>query len=294
MLPDSIARKKLPGIIESINPQDRDYIFDRVNYYNKLEDCVGLNSDFISIKEFKSLKKSLYFLDLYQYLRFFPDTKKVAYLFGDIRDVPEVPSLLKSRPISSDNQNSVLINLDKLRHFLFIDDPYQFADKMGAAVWRGAAYQTHRKDFVHRFYNHHLCNVGQTNKPSELTPWQKPRMTIEEQLRYKYIISIEGFDVASNLKWIMSSNSVAIMPNPKFETWFMEGRLIPDYHYISVKDDFSDLESKIRFYNENPEKALEIIRNAHEYISQFRNKEREDLIALLVLTKYFQKSGQMQ
>ena len=29
--------------------------------------------------------------------------------------------------------------------------------------------------------------------------------------------------------------SIVIMPKPKYETWFMEGTLIPDYHYIFIK-----------------------------------------------------------
>ena len=40
--------------------------------------------------------------------------------------------------------------------------------------------------------------------------------------KHKFILCIEGNDVASNLKWVMSSNSVAVMPKPKFESWFME------------------------------------------------------------------------
>ena len=32
---------------------------------------------------------------------------------------------------------------------------------------------------------------------------------------------------------------VAVMPKPKYESWFMEGKLIPNYHYILIKDDYS-------------------------------------------------------
>lgn len=78
--------------------------------------------------------------------------------------------------------------------------------------------------------------------------------TIREHLDYKFIMAIEGNDVASNLKWVMSSNSLAVMPRPTCETWFMEGTLIPDYHYIEVKDDFSDLEEKLNYYIAHPEK----------------------------------------
>ena len=90
----------------------------------------------------------------------------------------------------------------------------------------------------------------------------------------------------------MSSQSVAVMPRPKFETWFMEGKLIPDYHYIEIDDDYSNLNEKLAYYINHPEKALKIIENANNYVKQFQNKQREDIISLLVLKKYFEKTGQ--
>lgn len=100
-------------------------------------------------------------------------------------------------------------------------------------------------------------------------------------------MALEGNDVASNLKWVMSSNSIAVMPKPTCETWFMEGTLIPNYHYIEVKDDLSDLEERINYYIEHTDKAEAIVKHAHEYVEVFKNKEREDAIALLTLDKYF-------
>ena len=66
----------------------------------------------------------------------------------------------------------------------------------------------------------------------------------------------------------------------------MEGTLKPDYHYIGVEEDYSDLIDKMEYYIAHPEKAQEIIDHAHEYIDQFRDREREKLISLLVLKRY--------
>ena len=98
---------------------------------------------------------------------------------------------------------------------------------------------------------------------------------------------MEGNDVASNLKWVMSSNSIAVMPKPKYETWFMEGKLKGNYHYIEIKEDYSDLEEKLTYYIEHTNEALEIVNNAHKFVDAFRDPNKEDLIALLVLKKYF-------
>jgi AsnA-type aspartate--ammonia ligase len=106
----------------------------------------------------------------------------------------------------------------------------------------------------------------------------REKKTIREHLDYKFIMALEGNDVASNLKWVMSSNSLAVMTRPTCETWFMEGTLVAGYHYVEVKEDFSDLPEKLQYYIEHPEQAEDIIRHAHEYVRQFQDKERENLI----------------
>ena len=121
--------------------------------------------------------------------------------------------------------------------------------------------------------------------------WHSEKLTIGEHLDYKFIMSLEGNDVASNLKWVMSSNSIAVTPRLTCETWFMEGTLRPNYHYIEVKDDFSDLEERLQYYIEHPDEAEAIIRHAHEYVAQFRDKKREKLISLLALKKYFERTN---
>ena len=89
----------------------------------------------------------------------------------------------------------------------------------------------------------------------------------------------------------MSSNSIAVMPKPKYETWFMEGRLIADHHYIKIKDDYSDLESKLRFFIKHPKKAELIIENANKHVNQFKDQKKEDLISVMVLDKYFKNTN---
>jgi RNase adaptor protein for sRNA GlmZ degradation len=92
----------------------------------------------------------------------------------------------------------------------------------------------------------------------------------------------------------MSSNSLAVMPRPRYETWFMEGRLIPNYHYVEIKTDYSDLADRLTYYIRHVDEALQIIENAHQYIAQFRDKKREDIISLLTLQKYFIQTGQLK
>jgi len=292
-LPGVIFRKLLSKKISYINHVDAEYVCQRVDYYNKLTDKQDIDSEnFADIKTLKNkTKRNVYYFDTYEYLRYFPENLKLAPLFGDIIHIPDTPSITKSRPIAGDNENSVLLRLDKIRHFLFVKDKNRFEEKKNKMVGRSKAGQEHRIRFLTMYINHPLCDIGQVN--CDRNPqFIRPRMTIEEHLKYKFILCLEGNDVASNLKWVMSSNSIAVMPKPKYETWFMEGTLIPNFHYILIKDDFSDLEERLNYYIEHVDEAKQIIENAHKYVAQFFNKKQEDLIALLVLKKYFERTKQ--
>ena len=299
LIPSSFYQNKFKRKILKVNEFDLDYIRFRVNYYNKLNTSAELKGDEIKrINELtpKNSQKAHYF-DMYEYARYFDQNLKALFLFGDITHVPDMPGLTKSRPISDNNENSVLLKWGKIRHFTFIKkDTIKFEDKENILIGRGKVHphQPHRVKFMEMYKNHAMCNIGKVNYYNGKNPeWNVDRITIDDHLKFKFILSLEGNDVASNLKWVMSSNSLPVMPKPKFETWFMEGTLKPDYHYLSINEDYTNLEERLNYYINNPDKANEIIKNAHEYVEQFFNKEREDLISLLVLEKYFYLTGQI-
>lgn len=72
----------------------------------------------------------------------------------------------------------------------------------------------------------------------------------------------------------------------------MEGTLKGDYHYIEIKDDYSDLEEKLWYYIAHPDEAEAIIKHAHEYVDRFRDISKELLTARLVAEKYFELTRQ--
>ena len=293
LLPDYFCRIQLKSKLKKQTDFDIEYIQRRVNYYCKLQNCKPPFNFQVQLSEFKiPARIRAYYFDSYEYTRFFSKNRRATFLPGDITHVPDFPTIVKSRPIGNHNANSVILNLDKIRHFIFVNDKRSFISKKDLLVGRGAVTQSHRKRFQELYFNHPLCNIGQVNMDNEGNKYLVEKMTIDEQLEYKFILSLEGNDVATNLKWIMSSNSLAVMPCPKYETWFMEGTLVANYHYVMIEDDYSDLEERLNYYIGHPEEALEIVRNANEYTNQFRNKNREDVISLLVLDKYFKETGQ--
>ena len=292
-IPSTFYQKKLAQKTHS--KQQLSGILKRVAYYNKLSNTITLKNP-VLLSEIKTVPGSkVYFFDLYQYSRYFNQKLKGLFLFGDITEVPKQPTFVKSRPIGDNNANSVLLKWNKLRHFMFIKKEQKtYPEKKNMLVSRGKVHKTqaHRIKFIEKYFAHPMCNIGRVNT-NDLNPlWKVPRLSIDQQLDYKFILCLEGNDVASNLKWVMSSQSIAVMPKPKYETWFMEGLLVADVHYIIIKDDYTDLEQRLNYYINNQDKALQIIENANAYVQQFRNQENETLISLLTLKKYFEKTNQ--
>jgi hypothetical protein len=291
-IPQFVYRRRLTRIFEAI--QDRGDINDllqRVNYYNRFDE-IGT----IAIAESKMIdlfNDSYYNIDLRKVRSYFDRNLKMDFKFGDVFWIPETPQIVKSRPIHGDNRNAILLKLDTFRHFRnWPTDRRPFRTKAPRAVWRGNLNNPLRRLLVERYGNNSRHDIGHTSKGQSDIP-NKPYLSMQEQLANRYIVSIEGHDVATNLKWIMASNSLCLMPRPRMETWFMEGTLIPDVHYVELQSNFDDFDDKIKFYDENPDAADAIIRAANDYVAKFLDNERELGISLLVLQKYFELSGQL-
>lgn len=296
LVPKGWFRRKLAdALVEADRHPDRDAIMDRVEYYNKLSRPMPIGDDAPKLGQYRLRgHPSFYYCDALEHVRWFPADNRWRYYFGDINTVPDKPTIVKSRPVSENNTNSILLNLDKLRHFVYLDDRIPFSEKRDQAIFRGAIYHSDRRRerFMQMYYGHPLCDAG-THRLYQDFPreWKRQRLSLRGHLNFKFIVSLEGHDVGTNLKWIMSSQSVAVMPRPTCESWFMEGRLIPEKHYIEIAPDFSNFEEKLRYYIANPRDAEEISRNARRYWEQFRDPRREKLISLLVLDKFFRMTG---
>ena len=290
-LPNFIYQNRANKLLAAASSR-KDYpeLMERVDYYNKLEEFTALKNP-VSVADFEleDVDQKVYFFDAYQTLRGFAGHYQFCHEFGDVVHIPETPSILKSRPISNVNQNSVLLKLNRVRHFVYIHKDKAFRQKKNKLVFRGkVTYKEQRRKFFEMYFQHTMCDLGDTQE-KKINPdeWKVKKASIHYLLQYKFILAIEGIDVASNLKWVMSSNSLAVMPKPSYETWFMEAKLIPNYHYVEIKPDFSDLEERLNYYIEHEDEALQIIKNANTYVQQFQDDEREELISLLVMQKYF-------
>lgn len=217
---------------------------------------------------------------------------------GDLdQTIKDIAILAKSRP-SKDPGNCALLPLNNVRHWLpvnqvkYMDIPTSM--KLPRVVWRGATTGWQKRNpLVERYHNHPSpsIDIGYTHwiegyDGPRNQSFLKPRMSISEQLKNLCIVSVEGNDVASNLKWILASNSVCIRPQTKIESWAMEGLLKPWVHYVPVKDDFSDLPDAWEWCIKNPGRVKKIIEGANDWVVRFMNGEKEFDVIEKVMRNY--------
>ena len=233
--------------------------------------------------------------------------RNILFLIGDKNKNPSnLPLLCKTRK----NNNNIIFNFTRMRHmhlvyYLQKNPDINFSKKKNICIWRGSntgkkSNIANRFELVENFINYNtkkidiaFCsnaivngeNVGNI-KEKKNNKLFRSALSINNLLKYKYLISVEGFDVASGLKWMLYSNSIVLMAKPRNFSWIMEDKLIPNFHYILLKDDFSDLEEKIEWCNDNQLKCLNISKNATEYMKQFLDIKKEKEIEKEVLTYY--------
>ncbi len=289
LAPRILLRRRLASLLHQWQTrQDAAHIAERVDYYCKLNAPTPLPPDAELLAQHHWGHPSVYFIDSFEYTRYFPQHLRWHLRRGDDKTIATRPSIQKARTLQGDNTNATLLKMDKVRHFFFVNDRIPFSEKEDRVVFRGATRgKPLREAFLRRYHDCPLCDVGDTCGNQGVP--RAPRLGMYEHLRYKFIMCLEGNDVASNLKWVMSSNSVAVMPPPTCETWFMEGRLVPNVHYIAIRPDYSDLEERIAYYIAHPEEAEQIAHNANKWVKQFQNPRRERIISLLTLAKYLER-----
>ena len=109
--PQFIFRNLRELLLKRAFAYDPDYLSARINYYNKLPKgtCLGEGTGAVNDTSFD---RSFYYYDLKEHARYFPSHFRFHYLFGVVTIVPEFPSIVKSRPIGENNQNSAVMKLE--------------------------------------------------------------------------------------------------------------------------------------------------------------------------------------
>ena len=116
-------------------------------------------------------------------------------------------------------------------------------------------------------------------KPKELADQGitlKERVPMNEQLKYKYLINIDGHSFVNRMSYLLRCGSLILMVESKFvvgnQCWFSH-LLVPYEHYVPIKFDLSDLVDQIKWCRSNDDKCKEIAKNAIKFYNKYLTKE---------------------
>ena len=201
---------------------------------------------------------------------------------------------------------SIIFPLSMSRHYNYINEYIQlykegnvseWKHKKPTVIWRGSLTgvkngldrqqtATHlaggpRIQVVRQYYNGNVSQVDVAfQKGPSTTQWaphaykQDARLIREthtsmfDQLKFKYILMLEGNDVATGLKWQLASNSVVFMAKPTTVSFLMEDLLVPFVHYVPLKDDYSDIVEMVEWARKNDKMCKWISEQATLYMER--------------------------
>ena len=231
------------------------------------------------------------------------------WLPAPLYDGTLVPLLSKSRLRAP--SGGILMNLNRRRHYGFFDKPIPDAARLpwtarkDALIWRGGDV-TGRKQaqtclsirlrFVSALKGYladgidvaFAADVNHTKECPEtcgtLSARCTPGMTVEQMMTYRYALSLEGNDVATDLKWKLASGIVVLMPRPTAESWLMEFALQPAVHYIEVGSP-EEVPAKLAWLRANQKQAERISKAARAWMAPFAHVQHDRIMAREVLSR---------
>ena len=226
--------------------------------------------------------------------------RKLQYSSDNIEEAVFNYSFVKNRLLLDDNFNSVILytlqdyNIEQFKTVIDVE----FEDKLDKLYWRGNTTgqpdrTSNRFTLVEKYFiSESDIDIGFSSIIQGKEAYNKYIKNYDgwhDFLHYKYVISVHGNNADIDLSWKLASHSVVLMAKPQYSTWLMEDFLIPDYHYVLLKDDFSDLREKLDWCKTNQEKCKKIIKNAHQYMEIFKDINMERDIEQEVIRLYFEK-----
>jgi hypothetical protein len=119
-----------------------------------------------------------------------------------------------------------------------------------------------------------------------------PKLSMQEMFSYKGIIILEGNDVSSGLKNALLSSSVVLMPQPLYTSWAMEELLEPWIHYIPLKSDLSDVESKVQWMLSHDAEARRISYRASLWIKDLVFHPQASVDETIIMTNMLDRYSQ--
>lgn len=142
--------------------------------------------------------------------------------------------------------------------------------KKTGLVWRGGCSGecviSVRRRVVNMLWNRPDCDVKLSPNWCKMPDDQKyigSRISKKHQLRYKFILCLDGNGWPGNLEWVFFSGCVPVIICD-WHIWFYK-YLKPGYHFVEINSDLSNLLTVVDDLLTNPEKYRQISLNAQAF-----------------------------
>ena len=146
--------------------------------------------------------------------------------------------------------------------------------KKTGLVWRGGCsgecQVSIRRRVVNMLWDRPDCDVKLSPLYCEMPFDQKyigQEISKEHQLRYKFILCLDGNSWPSNLEWVFFSGCVPVIICD-YHMWFYK-YLKPGYHFVEINSDLSNLLTVVDDLLTNPEKYKQISLNAQVFARKY-------------------------
>jgi hypothetical protein len=249
--------------------------------------------------------------DLYEpYLNFYPKKQKIENQYFNKQFIPilspytnkdylDIPFIIpQDWQLATNDENYYKINSDS---------NVEWKDKKSIAFFRGSATGSMEIKYNQRLQISKLDYEWKTTKPNLLdagiVSWNprdkidsklqvnfinpevmkkeniylKERVPMNEQIKYKYIINIDGHSNPNRTSYLLHSGCLILMVESKYVIgnicWYTD-LLEPYVHYIPVKFDLSDLEDQIKWCIDNDDECCTIVQNANNIYKEYFNKNK--------------------
>jgi hypothetical protein len=152
-----------------------------------------------------------------------------------------------------------------------------FQEKIPTLLYRGELYNGDPYNFGEKYNSHikikprvlfaNMCS----NKYFQNVNFSTHQMSIDEMIKYKYILDIDGYvNSWDGLFWKLYSGSVVLKTASIWKEWYYD-ELQEYIHYVPVASDYSDLNEKIQWCLENEFKCYQISLNARKFVEERLN-----------------------
>jgi len=151
-------------------------------------------------------------------------------------------------------------------------------DKINTCIWRGDI----KNGYSYNFFNKPSTDIHPREYFIQLyeksliynMDFKNEQTSIPEQLKYKYILDIDGFaSTWSATVWKLYSGSVLLKQKSVWTQWYYDD--LQEYvHYVPIANDFSDLNKQIQWCIDNDDKCKIIVTNAKKFVEDRLNWDR--------------------